>query len=114
MPIPIVIHCRRFPPRKFHAITIFPFVIHNKGRLTESEIRHETIHIWQQASLLIIPFYLLYLLFWIANLIRYHDSMKAYREIPFERSAYSLEGQSDLTPRQACTDWLKHLSPKES
>lgn len=104
-----MIHTRRFPPRDFHAITLFPFIFYNGGRMTERDIRHETVHLWQQATLLVVPFYVLYLLFWIVGLLRYRDRKRAYREIPFERSAYRLEGQQGLKRSTMAFDWTKHL-----
>ena len=111
--IPIVIHTRRFPPRRLHAITLFPFVFHNDMELDDVELRHETVHIWQEVSLLIIGFYLLYLAFWIANLIVYRDSEKAYREIPFERSAYKLESQENVSRRDMTIGWLREIIRRE-
>lgn len=104
---PIMIHTKRFPPRKFHAITLFPVVFYKGGLLTPREKRHETIHLWQQAMLLVVVFYLLYLLFWIIGLVRFWSTGRAYREIPFERSAYRLESQTNLTWRDKAFDWLK-------
>ena len=101
------IHTKCFPARKFHAITLFPFIFFNGQPLTEREIRHETIHLWQQAVLLVVPFYLLYLIFWVINLLRFYNLDRAYREIPFERSAYRLENRTDITWKDKSFDWLK-------
>ena len=103
----ITIHTRCFPPRNFHAITLFPVVFYNDTPLTEKELRHETVHLWQQAALLILPFSLLYFAFWIVNLIRYRDRQWAYREIPFERSAYRLESRPTQKPFVQAFDWVK-------
>ncbi len=103
---PLLVHTRRFPPRDFHAITLFPFVFYNGRPLSEIELRHETIHLWQQASLLFVGFYLLYFLFWLAALIRYRDTFRAYRSIPFERYAYDHESTPRLTPLQMSFGWL--------
>lgn len=73
----------------------------------ERDIRHETVHLWQQAVLLVVPFYLLYLIFWVINLLRFHNLDRAYREIPFERSAYRLENRTDITWKDKSFDWLK-------
>ena len=105
----LVIHTRHFPPRGFHAITLFPFVFYRGAALNESDRRHETVHLWQQAVLLVLPFYLLYLLFWLFGLLCYRDSRKAYMSIPFERSAYALQSQSKVSPLLAAFDWLHHL-----
>lgn len=104
---PMTIHTKCFPARKFHAITLFPFIFFNGQPLTEREIRHETIHLWQQVVLLVAPFYVLYFLFWIVNLLRFRNLDRAYREIPFERSAYRLENQAKLTWKAKAFDWLK-------
>ncbi len=39
-------------------------------------MNHEFIHFRQQIELLIIPFYILYLLNYLINLIRYHNHMR--------------------------------------
>ena len=101
-----MIHTRRFPARRFHAITLFPFVFCNGRPLTEREVCHETVHLWQQAALLVVPFYVLYLLFWVINLMRFRSQDRAYREIPFERSAYRLEAKGDLAWTTMAFDWL--------
>ncbi len=106
---PVTIYTRHFPPRHFNAITIFPFIFHNHEKISDTELRHETVHFWQEASLLIIFFYILYLFFWLFNLIRYRDRMKAYYEIPFERSAYTLEEREDLTIKEMILDWMKRV-----
>ena len=77
------------------------------ARRREREVRHETVHLWQQAALLLVGFYLLYLLFWLAGLLRYRNAERAYREIPFERSAYLLEAQSGARPSVQAFHWLK-------
>lgn len=104
--LPIIIHTRRFPPKRFHAITLFPFVFHNGEPLTESEIRHETIHMWQQLAFIFVGFYLIYLVAWLVNLIRYRDSFKAYLNIPFERYAYANEENTGLTRSLMAFGWL--------
>lgn len=106
---PITIHTRRFPSGNFCAITLFPVIFHKNNPITERELRHETVHLWQQAALLVIPFYLLYFIFWIINLIRFKESRRAYREIPFERSAYRLESHTSIRPIVQAFDWLKNL-----
>ena len=74
--------------------------------MDESEVRHETVHLWQQVALLIVGFYVLYLVFWLAGVVVYRDLDKAYRGIPFERSAYILENQSAVSPLKQSFHWL--------
>lgn len=104
---PLYIHTQNFPPRKYHAITLFPFVFYNGEALTESEKRHETVHLWQQLMLLVMIFYLLYILFWLYNIIRYRNLDRAYREIPFERSAYELEKLQTQKPLKQAFHWCQ-------
>ena len=111
--MPLLIHTRRFPSRSFHAITLFPFVFYNGCPLTSTELRHETVHLWQQFALLFAGFYLLYLLFWLFNLLRLRDALRAYRQIPFERSAYLLEQRPRLRPSTMAFHWLRCLRKTE-
>ena len=106
---PILIHTRRFPARGYHAITLFPFVFYNGKPLSEREVRHETVHLWQQAVLLVAPFYLLYVLFWLWGLLRYRNQGRAYRAIPFEQSAYKLEERQDLSWQTMAFDWIRRI-----
>lgn len=107
--MPLLIHTRRFPsPRNYHAITLFPFIFYNGEKLTRREIRHEVVHLYQQTALLLVGFYVLYVLFWIGGLLRYRNGDRAYREIPFERSAYTLENQQ-AKPIVQSFHWLRCL-----
>lgn len=102
----LLVKTRRFPPRRFHAITLFPFVFYNGQPLNGREVRHETVHLWQQAALLLVGFYVLYFVFWLIGLLRYRNRDRAYREIPFERSAYILESKSDVNPICQSYHWI--------
>lgn len=104
---PILIHTPHFPSGNYHAITLFPFVFYNGAALNEKELRHEKVHIYQQLYLLVIFFYLLYLAFWLINIVRYRNSYLAYRQIPFERSAYILEDREDARPVCQAFHWVE-------
>ena len=106
--LPLLIHTGHFPFGSYHAITLFPFIFY-KGHLSARDLRHERIHLWQQAALLVLPFYLFYGLFWLAGLVRHRNAYRAYRNIPFERSAYRLEGRTGLRWRTMAFDWLRYL-----
>lgn len=109
---PLLIHTSHFPPRHFRAITLFPLVLYKGEPMTDRDVRHETVHFYQQLALLILPFYLLYLLFWLLALVRYRNWEQAYRAIPFERSAYRLESVRDKSPLAQAFDWLRCLTDK--
>ena len=103
---PILIHTRSFPFGDYRAITLFPFVLYKGEPLTPTEVRHETVHLWQQAALLVLPFYLLYLVFWIIGMARHRNSFRAYRDIPFERSAYDLESHTSASRSSMAFGWM--------
>ena len=105
----LLVKTLRFPPRRFHAITLFPFVFYNGQPLNGREVRHETVHLWQQAALLLVGFYVLYFVFWLIGLLRYRNSDRAYREIPFERSAYILESESNVSPIRQSYHWITYI-----
>lgn len=79
--------------KNFYAINLFGIVF-AFAELSKEELNHELIHTAQARELLYIPFYLWYILEWGVLLIKYHDRMKAYYNIRFEREAYS--HQKDL------------------
>jgi len=80
---------------KRRAIAIFPFVFYRdfKDKSDPVLLNHERIHLAQQLELLILPFYLIYLINYLYNLIDTGDHEKAYRNIIFEKEAY--QKQSD-------------------
>ena len=70
------------------AITLYPFIIF-RHEADEKTINHERIHITQQKELFVIPFYVLYVLFWLWNIVFHKDdTASAYYNIPFEVEAY--------------------------
>jgi hypothetical protein len=76
------------PPKGFAAINLFGVLFVRKGVIvTARMVRHETIHTRQMQELLFVPFYILYVLEWLVKLCFYGN--KAYRNISFEREAYS-------------------------
>jgi len=76
---------------KIKAITIYPFVF-VKGKADIRLRIHEYIHLKQQRELFVVGFYVLYIWYWLKNIVWHKmDSRTAYREIPFEREAYENE-----------------------
>lgn len=74
--------------KKFYAINLFGLIF-AKGDCDVITLNHEKIHSRQMLELLILPFYLLYVIEWIFRLFQYKDSFLAYKNISFEREAYS-------------------------
>lgn len=52
-------------------------------------VNHERIHTAQQRELLFIPFYIFYLIELCVRRLQYHTWHEAYRNISFEREAYT-------------------------
>lgn len=88
------------------AITLFPFVLIAPGvPLSRRLVIHEKIHLRQQAELLLLPFYLLYLLEFITAYYRYGNQYQAYRHISFEKEAYAHEGDSNYLKHRPLWNW---------
>ncbi len=92
------------------AITLFPFVlIRPEVSVNRRIVIHERIHLKQQAELLIIPFYILYLLEYLYRLFRYRNHYTAYRQISFEREAYENEADTSYLSKRRWWNWRKYL-----
>lgn len=92
-------------------MTLWPFVVVKNHSLKEDAIflNHESIHLRQQAELLIVFFYLWYGLEFLLRLIQYQNRYKAYRNISFEREAYEKEGNFDYLKQRSAYGFLKFL-----
>jgi hypothetical protein len=98
-------------PKKYAGITIFPFIFFKHKKYLEDKVlvNHEKIHIWQQLELLVIPFYLLYVFFYLYNFLKYRNHDDAYFEIPFEREAYSNEFDLEYLKKRPFWNWRKYF-----
>jgi hypothetical protein len=88
------------------AMALFPFILlqHSGLKADKRLLNHEKIHLQQELELFIIPFYMLYLLNYFVNLLRYKNHYKAYRNICFEKEAY--QNDHDLTYLQNRKKWF--------
>lgn len=95
-----VIYNKIIPFKGFKAITIWPFIfVRKECSFNEVDLNHENIHGKQQKELLLIFFYLIYLIEWI---------FKGYKNISFEKEAYSNENNLDyLKNRKPYAMWRK-------
>lgn len=94
----------------FTAIALYPFIwlrlgIHRTDRVL---LNHERIHWAQQAELLVLPFYVLYLLNYLFNLLKYRRHSIAYLNIVFEKEAYANEAWLDYLPQRRRFNFLKY------
>lgn len=107
----VVLHC---PWLHVSGMALWPFVlIRDREGLTDASLlRHELIHLRQQMELLILPFYLLYVLNYAVNVLRYKNGEKAYREILFEREAYAMDTSEDYIQQRKPYAWLRMFHMK--
>lgn len=96
----------------YSAMALYPFIVVKHAKLRENRvlINHELIHLRQQAELLILPFYFLYVVNYVINLVRFKNHDKAYREIVFEQEAYAMDNDLQYLANRkwfAFTTWLK-------
>ncbi len=95
-------------------MALFPFILVSDKRYINDEvlIRHETIHLKQELELLIIPFYVLYALSYLVNLLVYRKHNKAYEQIFFELEAYAHEHNAGYLPNRKPWAWRKYIITK--
>ena len=70
-------------------------------------VTHERIHLAQQQELWVIPFYVLYVLFWIKGLVKREKN--AYLSIPFEQEAYANEKDESYLANRKRFAWVNHM-----
>ena len=97
--------------KSFLGVALWPFIIVKKANLKEDKffINHEKIHLKQQLEMLLILFYVWYLLEYLLRLIQYKDFNQAYRNISFEREAYTNEKDLDYLKRRSFLGFVKYV-----
>jgi hypothetical protein len=97
------------------AMALYPFIIVKKAAYKSDLVlvNHEKIHLKQQLELLILPFYLLYTLNFLYNLIKYKNRRVAYLNIVFEKEAYANEYHLDYLGQRPYFAWLKWLHNRD-
>lgn len=105
-----IIYNKFIPFGPFWATNLFGFVFvrQDKGRLTDVARNHEYIHSLQQREMGYLLFMIWYNIEWLVRLVLYRDSMKAYRNISFEREAYSCERRLDYAAHRRHYAWLNY------
>lgn len=93
---------------EINAITLFPFII-SRDTMSKTTINHESIHIEQQRELWLIPFYVLYLFYWIKGKFKGMSNHEAYFNIPFEKEAYGNHYNKDYLKTREKHAWKKYL-----
>jgi hypothetical protein len=102
-------------PKGFRGLTAFPFVF-LKYRIDKENtvfINHERIHLRQQIELLILPFFIWYFLEYLVRLLQYGSKNHAYRNISFEREAYTNESNLNYLKNRKLFSFWKYLFPRK-
>lgn len=105
-----IIYNNKIPLKGFKAINLFGIIFARKqyGRLSDIDINHEAIHTAQMKELSYLPFYLIYSIEYLYNLIRHRNYNKAYHNISFEKEAYKYQYDLQyLTNRKHYSQWRK-------
>lgn len=92
-------------------MALWPFVlVRSKTQKTDPVfLNHEKIHLRQQIEMLLLPFFLWYVLEYLIRLIKYRDRNTAYRNISFEREAYTNEKDQRFLTQRSFWNFLKYL-----
>tara|TARA_R110002126_G_scaffold3201_4_gene17938 strand:- start:8072 stop:8410 length:339 start_codon:yes stop_codon:yes gene_type:complete len=90
------------------AITLFPFII-SREKMSDVTLNHEKIHIKQQAELLIVGFYALYISYWCIALAKGLRGDEAYHAIPFEIEAYAEQDNEHYLTERKRFAWTAYL-----
>jgi len=100
-------------PKGYRGMTLYPFVIIRNFLDKENKVllNHEKIHIRQQLELLILPFFLWYFLEYLLRLAQFKNQNRAYRNISFEREAYTNENDMNYLKKRKIWSFFKYLKP---
>lgn len=103
-----IFYSRIIPFKGYKAVNLFGILFVRKGcTLSQRDINHEQIHTAQMEELWYVGFYVWYVLEWLYRMCKKGN---AYRNISFEREAYS--NQNDmyyLYMRRSKFAWRKYL-----
>lgn len=107
----IIIVSKYLIPKGYAALTFFPFVILREKHMENNTIliNHEKIHLRQQAELLILPFYVWYISEFIIRFIKHRNFQKAYKNISFEKEAYSNDSNPNYLITRKIWDFIKFI-----
>ena len=105
----MIIYTDIFLPKSVNAMAIFPFILIKKKykgtEILKVKINHEKIHIQQQKELLVIFFYIAYVMEWFVRLFMKGN---AYRNISFEKEAYSNDDNLEYLKQRKIFNFIKY------
>jgi hypothetical protein len=103
--------CKRFPPKGYIAMTLWPFLFVRKEHapLRIRTINHENIHAVQQIETGIILFYIWYGVEYLIRRLLSRTHSDAYRNISFEAEAYANEWDDEYLSTRRFWEFLKYI-----
>jgi hypothetical protein len=107
----ILIVFKYLTPRGFRGLTFFPFVflMNKEDVLDKVFVNHEKIHLRQQLELLVLPFYVWYVIEFLIRWIITKDKNVAYRNISFEKEAYTNEKDLNYLKSRSFWNFLNYF-----
>tara|TARA_R100000935_G_scaffold38680_1_gene60017 strand:+ start:128891 stop:129217 length:327 start_codon:yes stop_codon:yes gene_type:complete len=95
----------------FNGIALWPFIILRKKEMKKDLriLNHERIHLQQQAELLVLFFYFWYLIEFLVRWVHYKNRYQAYRNISFEREAYTNEKDLNYLKKRSFYSFMKFI-----
>ncbi|MEN3325099.1 hypothetical protein VP395_15280 [Mariniflexile soesokkakense] len=111
----MIIISKYLVPKGYLGFACYPCVFLKSKELRTDSIllNHENIHLRQQKEMLLIPFYLIYSVEFLIRFIQYENWHIAYRNISFEREAYTNETHLDYLNQRKSWSFLKYLRSNE-
>jgi hypothetical protein len=102
-------------PNGYRGMAVFPFILmkYDFDKVNKTFVNHEKIHLRQQLEMLVIPFFIWYILEYLVRLIQYKNAALAYRNISFEREAYSNETNYDYLKKRSFFQYWNYLTLKQ-
>ena len=102
-----VIYNKIIPFKQFKCINLFGVLFVRKGCfMSENDLNHERIHTAQMKEMLYVFFYIWYFVEWIIRLFRKGNG---YRNLGFEKEAYSNDDNLSYLDIRPMFAWWKYL-----
>lgn len=105
----IIVVNKRLLGKGFNGLTIAPFIILRDELLKDDKrlMNHERIHIKQQVEMLWLPFFIWYGIEFLIKRFKFKD---AYRNLSFEREAYSNQYNENYLNNRPWYAWYKRIN----
>jgi hypothetical protein len=93
------------------AMALYPFILVRDIELSKNKllINHERIHLRQQVETGIIIFFIWYGIEFLFRYMEHKDCMMAYRNISFEREAYTHQGNLSYLSSRKLMNFMRFL-----